>query len=202
MSAKTILCIIRRIHVQSCMARDAGRSLRFDAPPERDGARAGATGASDARRRAGRDRDRVAPDRALQTALRALRRPSGEAPMLVTHLARECVENSCDVGRSPALLAAEISVDGRPRTSMTCGGTRRAKRTGAASASSRSRPSTPAWRNSGRSCSSVLSGVIAVSPIPRSSFHLTGRELANCEVATLKLESTGLWRDAATTTST
>ena len=50
--------------------------------------------------------------RALQTALGIFAGHPAAPPMLVTHLVRENLENTCDVGRSPALLAADFpSVD-------------------------------------------------------------------------------------------
>jgi len=46
--------------------------------------------------------------RALQTALGLFADHPNAPPLLVADLARERVENSCDVGRSPAELAAEF----------------------------------------------------------------------------------------------
>src|SRR6185295_16404363 len=46
--------------------------------------------------------------RALQTALGLFADHPRAPPMLVAHLARERVENSCDVGRPPAELAADF----------------------------------------------------------------------------------------------
>ena len=46
--------------------------------------------------------------RALQTAVGLFADHPAAPPMLVAHLARERVENSCDVGRPPAQLAADF----------------------------------------------------------------------------------------------
>jgi broad specificity phosphatase PhoE len=46
--------------------------------------------------------------RALQTAVGVFADHPNAPPMLVAHLARERVENSCDVGRPPARLAADF----------------------------------------------------------------------------------------------
>jgi broad specificity phosphatase PhoE len=46
--------------------------------------------------------------RALQTAVGLFADHPGAPPMLVADLVRERVENSCDVGRAPAHLAADF----------------------------------------------------------------------------------------------
>jgi len=126
--------------------------------------------------------------RALQTALGLFGDHPGAPPMLVAQLARERVENSCDVGRSPALLAAEFPsinvahlddvwwhAEGEPDERGIC--VEPLETVDARVAEFRSflleRPER----------------VIAVVAHGTFFFHLTGRHLANCEVARIGLQA-------------
>lgn len=124
--------------------------------------------------------------RALQTALGIFGDHPRAPPMLVEHLARERVENSCDVGRPPALLAADFpSVDlahldevwwhaeGEPDARGIC--VEPVERVDARAAAFRSFLRARPER------------VIAVVAHGTFFFHLTGRHLANCEVAAIEL---------------
>ena len=124
--------------------------------------------------------------RALQTALGLFGDHPRAPPMLVHHLARERVENSCDVGRSPALLAADFpsldvahldevwwQAEGAADERGICVEPLEAvdARVARFRALLRERPER----------------VIAVVAHGTFLFQLTGRQLANCEVATLEL---------------
>jgi broad specificity phosphatase PhoE len=125
--------------------------------------------------------------RALQTAVGLFADHPTAPPMLVTHLARERVENSCDVGRSPALLATAFPTidlahlddvwwhaEGTPDERGIC--VEPLEVVDARVAEFRSflleRPER----------------VIAVVAHGTFFFHLTGRIMANCEVATIELK--------------
>lgn len=128
--------------------------------------------------------------RALQTALGLFGDHPRAPPMLVSPLARERVENSCDVGRSPALLSADFPslevahledvwwhADGEADERGICVEPFEAVDTRVA-----------AFR-------SFLAGrperFIAVVAHGTFFFHLTGRHLANCEAATFELDALG-----------
>jgi glucosyl-3-phosphoglycerate phosphatase len=125
--------------------------------------------------------------RALQTALGLFGEHPSAPPMLVAHLARERVENSCDVGRSPALLAAEFpSVDVAHLDDVWWHAEGEADERGICVEPLEAVDARVAEFRS------FLLGrperVIAVVAHGTFFFHLTGRQLANCEVATIELE--------------
>jgi broad specificity phosphatase PhoE len=124
--------------------------------------------------------------RALQTAHGLFDDHPFTPRMLVTPLARERIENSCDVGRSPSLLAAEFPsidvahlddvwwhADGEPDERGIC---------------IEPPESVDARVEAFRSLLLALpERVIAVVGHGTFFFHFTGRFLANCEVATIEL---------------
>jgi broad specificity phosphatase PhoE len=124
--------------------------------------------------------------RALQTAVGLFGEHPNAPPLLVAHLARERVENSCDVGRSPARLAAEFPnvdlahlddvwwhAEGEPDERGICVEPVEtvAARADAFRAFLAARPER----------------VIAVVAHGTFFYHLTGKFLANCEATTLEL---------------
>ena len=128
--------------------------------------------------------------RALETALGLFGGHPRSPPMLVADLARERVENSCDIGRSPSVLAAQFPMldvahldevwwhaEGEADERGVCVEPLEAvdARVARFRALLRERPER----------------VIAVVAHGTFFFHLTGRHLANCEVATIELEALG-----------
>lgn len=124
--------------------------------------------------------------RALQTAVGLFAEHPAAPPLIVAHLARERVENSCDVGRSPALLAVDFPTvdvghladvwwhaDGAPDERGICVEPIEtvAARATAFHAFLRARPER----------------VIAVVAHGTFFYHLTGKRLANCEATVLDL---------------
>ena len=124
--------------------------------------------------------------RALQTALGLFADHPRSPALLVADLARERVENSCDVGRSPAELAAEFPAldvehladvwwhaEGEPDARGICVEPLEAvdARVAAFRDLLRARPES----------------VIAVVGHGTFFFHLTGRFLANCESMAFEL---------------
>ncbi len=189
MTTKTILCIR---HGESTFNR-AWRTtpvdpLHFDAPLSEDG-----------HEQVRQARPAVAAlpveivivsplTRALQTAVGLFDGHPHAPPMLVAHLARERVENSCDVGRPPAQLAAEFPMldvahlddvwwhaEGEPDERGIC-----------------VEPLEAVDARVARFRAFLLERperVIAVVAHGTFFYHLTGRHLANCEVATIELDA-------------
>lgn len=129
--------------------------------------------------------------RALQTAMGLFAEHPQAPPMLVAPLARERVENSCDVGRSPAQLAFDFPTldlahlpdvwwhaEGEPDARGICIEPHEAVAARAAEFRTLliARPER----------------VIAVVGHGTFLFHLTGRFLANCEATELDLGPRGL----------
>ncbi len=188
MTAKSILCIRHGESTFNAAWRAAGVDpLHFDAPLS-------ATGVDQVRQ--AREALALFPaelvvtsplTRALQTALGLFAVHPAKPPMLVAALARERVENSCDIGRSPAQLAVEFPTlelahlgdvwwhaEGHPDERGIC---IEPVATVAARAAQ--------FRNF---LASRPERFIAVVGHGTFFFHLTGQTLANCETAALDLE--------------
>ena len=187
MTAKTILCIR---HGQSTFnafaAQSSGDPLHFDAPLSDLG---------EQQVRAARDKLRgVAVDvviaspltRALQTAAGLFADHPSSPLILVEHLHRERVENSCDVGRSPSILAREFPTlvldhlpevwwhhDGNPDERGIC--------VEPVESVARRAEEFRRW------LSQRPERVIAVVGHGTFFYNLTGKMLANCEVARFTL---------------
>ena len=124
--------------------------------------------------------------RALQTALGLFGDHPRAPPMLVNHLARERVENSCDVGRSPALLAADFpSLEVAHLDEVWWHAEGEADERGVCVEPLEAVDARVAEFRSFLVERPEL--VIAVVAHGTFLFHLTGRHLANCEGATLEL---------------
>ena len=124
--------------------------------------------------------------RALQTALGLFGDHPRTPPLLVASMARERVENSCDVGRPPSALAVDFPTldvahldevwwhaEGDPDERGNCIEPPEAVDARAA--------------HFRRFLLDRPERVIAVVAHGTFFFHLTGRHLANCEVTTLEL---------------
>ena len=189
MIARSVICIRHGESTFNAAWRASSIDpLHFDAPAEPDGYRAGA------QRAQGRGRFPVelvvtSPlTRALQTAAGLFDGHRLAPPIVVHPLMRERVENSCDIGRSPHALAVDFPsldlghlddvwwhAEGTPDTRGICVEpiASVAARAAQFNAYLRARPER----------------YIAVVGHGTFFFHLTGRTLANCEVAELDIDS-------------
>ena len=109
MKSKTILCIRHGESTFNAMASGGGVDpLHYDAPLSEVG-RQQVQRARETLRDTGIDLVITTPlTRALQTTAGLFADHPSSPPILVESLHRERVENSCDVGRSPALLSKEF----------------------------------------------------------------------------------------------
>lgn len=187
MTPRTILCIR---HGQSTFnafaAESGGDPLHFDAPLSKLGeeqVRAARVKLKDVQV----DVVITSPlTRALQTAAGIFADHPSSPPIVVESLHRERVENSCDVGRSPSILAQQFPAfvldhlpevwwhdDGNPDERGIC--------VEPVEAVARRADEFRAW------LSQRPERVIAVVGHGTFFYNLTGRMLANCEVAQFTL---------------
>ena len=109
MTSKTILCIRHGESTFNALAAASGVDpLHYDAPLSELG-RQQVSAARESLRNTRIDLVVTTPlTRALQTAAGLFADHPSSPPILVESLHRERVESSCDIGRSPALLAGEF----------------------------------------------------------------------------------------------
>ena len=122
--------------------------------------------------------------RALETAVGLFGDHPGAPPMRIVQLLRERVENSCDVGRAPAELVAEFpALDFAHLPSVWWHAEGEADERGVCiEPEAVVRARVDEFR---RSLLAYDQGVIAIVGHGTFLRHLTGRALANCEVAEL-----------------
>ena len=187
MTSKTILCIR---HGESTFnafaAKSGGDPLHFDAPLSKLGEEQVLNAREKLRQVAVEVVITTPLTRALQTAAGLFRGHPSSPPILVESLHRERVENSCDVGRSPALLAKDfpaLSLDHLPEVWWHADGDPDERGICVEPVEVVARRAVE-FR---RLLSMRPERVIAVVGHGTFFYNLTGQMLANCEVAEFKL---------------